>query len=188
MSNIGVSDFAYALLIKDDKTGVEYGDFISIPGLNKITVNPESSTASNYGDNATMETATALGDISISLDLVNLPDADRAALTGHTLKDGVMTYNSNDVTPYVAIRFKGKMANGKNRHVKVLKVMFQETKDEYDTQTEKVAFKNPQLEGKASVRTFDHEWKRTLDEFAETVTEAIAAAFDATVEPVVPKP
>ena len=130
---------------------------------------PASSTASNYGDNATMETATALGEISVSIDVVNLPDADRAALTGHTLKDGVMSYNSNDVTPYVAIRFKGKMSSGKYRHVKVLKLMFQETKDEYDTETDKVAFKNPQLEGKASVRTFDHEWKRTLDESAASV-------------------
>ena len=183
MSNVGVRGFKYALLSQDDEKGVKYGDFIAIPGLNKIDVKPNSQSATNYGDNAPMETATALGDVTISLDLISLPSKDQAALLGHSVNaDGEQVFSGNDVAPYVAVMFSGLAAAGKEKHVKVLKIRFQESDDSFETKDNNVKFHNPQLTGKAVVRTFDGQWKRTLDENDTAVTADKVTAFKASVE------
>ncbi len=185
MSNVGCRNFKYALLSQDDEKGVAYGEFVSVAGLNKIDIKPNSQSATNYGDNAPMESATALGDIDVTIDLVNLPAKDQAALLGHTLAaDGSMTYASTDVAPYVCVMFSGTKASGKERHAKILKIRFQESEDSYETQEQSPKFKNPQISGKAVVRTFDHSWKRTLDEDETGATADVVKAFLATVEPV----
>ena len=183
MSNVGVRGFKYAILSQDDEKGVKYGDFIAIPGLNKIDVKPNSQSATNYGDNGPMESATALGDITVSLDLISLPQKDVAALLGHTVTaTGEMTCASTDDAPYVAIMFSGLSATGKEKHVKVLKIKFQEVDDNYTTKEQSPKFSNPQLTGKAVVRTYDHVWKRVFDESAEGATAEAAKTFLASVE------
>ena len=184
MSNVGCRGFKYALLSQDDTKGVAYGEFVAVPGLNKIDIKPNSQSATNYGDNAPMESATALGDISVTIDLVNLPAKDQAALLGHTLAaDGTMTYASTDVAPYVCVMFSGTKASGKERHAKILKIRFQEADDAYETQEQSPKFKNPQIAGKAVVRTFDHVWKRTIDEDETGATADVVSKFLASVEP-----
>lgn len=182
MSMVGVSDFKYALLTADTPEGVTYGEWTRIPSLNKISVNPSSNTATNYGDNGPVESAESLGEVSISADICDIPDKDRAALLGHKLVNGVMEYNSEDVAPYAAIMFTGLNSNGTRKFVKVLKVKFSEPKDEYTTKEDKVTFSNPQIEGKAVIREYDKAWKRTLDEGAEGVTPEIVSKFTETVE------
>lgn len=182
MSYVGVKNFAYAIMSKDDSTGVTYGDFISVPGINKVEVKPNSSSESNYGDDVPLETAVSLGDIDVSLDLVDIPAKDVAALLGHTVKDGVTTYTGDDAAPYVALRFQGVKGDGSAKYIKILKVKFQEPTDTLETKEKSVKFQNPKIEGKATARIYDREWKRTLDE--DDAEEATITAFLATVEPV----
>lgn len=182
MSYVGVKNFAYAILNKDDSTGVTYGDFVAVPGINKVEVKPNSSSASNYGDDVPLETAVSLGDIDVSLDLVDIPAKDVAALLGHTVKDGVTTYAGDDAAPYVAIRFQGTKGDGTDKYIKILKVKFQEPTDTLATKENSAKFQNPKIAGKATARIYDREWKRTLD--GDGAEEATITAFLATVEPV----
>ena len=184
MSKVGVSDFKYAIMSKDDETGVTYGNFVSIPGLNHIEVTPNSNTATNYGDNAPMEVATAMGDVTIAIDSVLLPQKDEAALLGHEIDSTTkaMIYNAEDEAPYVAIMFTGLNADGKRSFVKVLKVKFQEIAETYDTKTDTPNFQNPHIEGAAAVRIYDKQWKRKLTEDGVNVTQTEIDAFIASVE------
>ena len=62
MSQIGVSDFKYAVLSKDDKEGVSYGEWNAIPGLVSVDIKSSGSVSTNYADNGPFETASNLGD------------------------------------------------------------------------------------------------------------------------------
>ena len=184
MSKIGVSDFKYAILSKDDATGATYGTLTGIPGLNHIEVTPNSNTATNYGDNAPMEVASAMGDVTISIDSVYLPPKDEAILLGHSIDSttGAINYLATDEAPYVGIMFTGLNADGTKRHVKVEKIKFQEVSETYDTKTESPNFQNPHIEGAAAVRIYDKKWKQVLDESNSDVTatqvENFLAAMD----------
>ncbi len=48
MSYVGVKNFAYSIMSQDDSTGVKYGEFKSIPGMNKVEIKPNSSSTGNY--------------------------------------------------------------------------------------------------------------------------------------------
>lgn len=181
MSYVGVKNFKYAIMSQDDSTGVKYDNFVAVPGINKIEVKPNSSSASNYGDDVPLETAVSLGDIDVSLDLIDIPAKDVAALLGHTVKDGVTTYAGDDSAPYVAICFQGTKGDGTAKYIKVLKVKFQEPTDTLETKEASVKFQNPKISGKATARIYDREWKRTLD--GDGAEEATIKAFLATVEP-----
>lgn len=183
MSNIGVSDFSYALMTEDDIVkGVKYDAFKKIPGINKIEIKPAANSAVNYGDNVGMEAATSLGEVSVTLDMVNLEKEDIAAMLGHKIdEDGVMTFSGEDEAPYVCCMFRGTKSDGSGRWVKLLKLKFEEMADNYDTKTDKISFQNPQLTAKAVARKFDKIWKRTLDETADNADKV--TAFTATVEP-----
>lgn len=183
MSQIGVSDFKYAVLLKDDKEGVSYGEWNAIPGLVSVDIKSSGSVSTNYADNGPFETASNLGDITVAIEQAELPDKDRAALLGHKLgANGEMIYSSDDVAPYVAVMMKGKNADGTAKHVKLLKMKFSEPADSFVTEKGSVDFKNFSVEGKASCRLYDHQWKRTLDERNTGVTDEGIAAFIASVE------
>ena len=179
MSKVGVSDFMYAVLTSDTSAGVTYGTLKAIKGLNHIEVTPNSNTATNYGDNAPMEVATAMGEVTISIDSVFLPPEDEAILLGHSIDTttGAMSYKATDEAPYVGVLFTGLNADGTKRHVKVKKVKFQEVSETYDTKTDSPNFQNPHIEGAAVVRVYDKEWKSVLDESDTNVTSAMVTTF-----------
>ena len=78
MAKIGVRKLYYAICTKDDETGVTYGTPKRIVGLNTIDINPSVQTATAYGDDLPLETASSISDISVGLESVYLPLEDKA--------------------------------------------------------------------------------------------------------------
>lgn len=166
MSNfINVDKLYYALMTKDDATGVAYSAPKAIPGTQKIAVDPATGRAPFYADGFIQEYGQTLGEIKVTLDLSTVPLAVQADLLGHAL-DGVggMINKSTDQAPYVAIMYRRKKANGKFRYVKILKCLFGESKDDAETATASPKFQNDSFGGVALPRIYDSSWKKSADE------------------------
>lgn len=166
MSNfINTDKLYYALMTKDDSTGATYGAPKAFPGTQKIGLEAGAGRAAFYADGAVQEYAQTLGEIKVSLDVSTVPLAIRAELLGHTLNGmGGMTYNVNDIAPYVAIMFRRKKANGKYRYMKVLKCMFGEPKDNAESANASPKFQADSFSGVGMPRIYDGAWAKAADE------------------------
>jgi len=182
MSRIGLTNFHYAPLLTDTAEGATYGPPVAVPGIITASVNPASSSATLYADNAPAEVGNTLGEITVEIALKDLPIEHQAALLGHTVVAGVMTSAGTDVAPYVAIMFEGLKASGKKKFVKLLKGMFNVPNDTYETKKESINFQTDKITGKFVVREFDSKWKLTAEEDATGYLPATGSAWYTSVE------
>ena len=183
MSLVGISNFHYAPLTTDTKTGVTYGTPVAVPGLVAVDIKTGASSGTLFADNGPYETATTLGDGTITIETADLDLETQAALLGHTVVKGVMTQKSTDKAPYVAVMFEALKANDTVRYAKLLKVKFQVPDESVKTKDDKITFQTSKIEGKIVVRKFDKQWKRTADEDAEGYEATTGANWYTAVEP-----
>lgn len=183
MALVGVSNFHYAILKSDTETGVDYDAPKSVPRSTiTIDVKPNSNTGTLYADNGPVETATALGDIDVTLDLKELSLDVQADLLGHTVENGIIVRKASDTTPYVAILFEGKKSNGKKKFIKLLKGMFQEPEENYQTANNNVNFQSGKITGKFVIREYDGAWERAADQEATGYVDTIGTHWYDSVE------
>lgn len=178
MPRIGVSKLYYAICTKDDNTGVTYGTPKRIVGLNTIDINPTVQKATAYGDNAPLETASNISEITLSFESVYLPLEDRASLLGHTVDNGVMVSSANDTAPYVAIMFEAQQTGGAVQYEKFLKGQFSENQETFNTKGENTEFANFSMEGSFVARAYDGKWRKT----AVSTDTKLATSWYASVE------
>lgn len=160
---IGVENLVYAVLT--DEALATYGTPALISPAINIKISPKSNSDTLYADNRAVETVSSLGEVDVEIETQDLPLEVQAVLLGHTLDatSKVMSYEADDIAPYVAIGFKIKKANGKYRYVWLLKGKFSEPEEEHSTQEDKTKFQTPKLKGTFLTRT-DGKWKYTADE------------------------
>lgn len=184
MARIGIKNFHYAKLLTDNAEGVTYDTPVAVPGIINASISPASSSETLYADNAPAEVGNTLGDITVEIELKDLPIEHQAALLGHTLVDGVMTSSGDDTAPYVAIMFEGLKSSGDKKFVKLLKGMFSVPADTYATKNASVTFQTDKISGKFVVREFDSCWKKTAEEDATGYLPATGDAWYTSVETV----
>lgn len=179
---IGVEGLVFATLT-DEVLGT-YGTVTPVSPLINIKITPKSNADVLYANNRQVERVVSLGDIDVEFETQDLPLEVQATLLGHTLDPltGIMSYNSDDVAPYVAIGFKIKKGNNKYRYVWLLKGSFEELSDESATQEDKVKFQTPKLKGGFMARA-DGIWKYVADQDSGTtpVTDTFLATVFASV-------
>ena len=161
MATIGIDKLHYAKVIKDDKTGVTYSTVTRVPGLIEINIDPQTNSTTIYADDMPYATATAQGEINVSINVEDLPLEIHADLLGHEIKDGVMISSGEDEPPDVAIMFQSKQRDGSTKYVKLLKGKFREPSENPKTKTDTPEFVTPTLEGTFINRIYDKIWKKT---------------------------
>lgn len=171
MAKVGLSRFHYAKLTKDDITGVSYSEPVAVPKLKTVSIKTSADTVTDYADNGPSDVASSLGEITVEIELSELPLKVQADLLGHTIDKGVMVQKADDTAPMVAIGFVGLKSNGKKRYVWMLKGQFQIPDDDYKTKGEKVEFQSQKISGKFVIRDYDGAYKKTADEDAEGYVE-----------------
>lgn len=167
MPLVGLSSLYYAKLTQDASDGVTYDTPAQIAGAITAKVSPKVTSDVLYADDGAAETASALGEIEVELQVKDLPLSVHATLLGHTMgQDGVMYQKNSDTPPYVAIGFKSLKSNGKYRYVWLLKGRFQPVEENYQTKEDKTTFQTPTIKGTFVMREKDGYWKITGDEDA----------------------
>jgi phi13 family phage major tail protein len=161
---VGLSDLYYAILTKDDSTGVNYQAPVKVIGAINAKISPKSNTENLYSDDGVSETVTTLGEIEVELDVKDLPFSAQAALLGHSVSNGILVKKATDTAPYVAIGFKSKKSNGKYRFVWLYKGKFQLPEREHKTMEDKPTFQTAKVKGFFIKRDNDQAWEITGDE------------------------
>ena len=164
MATIGLRDVYYAKLKTDPVGGTAtYDTPVRIVGAISANVNPNSSSASLFADDGPQDTAATLGEISLELNMSDLPLATQAELLGHTLEGGVLKKKGGDVPPWVAIGFRTLKSNGSYRYYWLNKGKFATPEEDLKTKGDSIEFQTPTITGSFVKRDSDDEWQRQAD-------------------------
>ena len=164
MALVGVSKLHYALNTADDIVAATYNAAVQVANVIEVGINPNSQSATLFADNGPAETASALGEIEVEIDLADLPLAVQAVFLGHTVNGGVMVSNANDIPPYLALGFEALKSNGKKKYIWLLKGKFELPEDSYKTKSENIEFQSKKIKAKFVKLVYNDFYKREADE------------------------
>lgn len=162
---IGLDSIYYAILTKDEVTGVEYETPKRYQGAIQLTSTPTTNTATLYADDQASEVATSMGDITVTLNMKDLPASVAADLLGSEIdENGVLLSSAQDNAPYVAIGFRSLKSDGTYRYVWLYKGKFQPEQTDIQTKGETPTFQTPTLNATFMPREYDKQWRARVDQ------------------------
>lgn len=185
---VGLQDIYYAKLIKDDKTGVEYGTPKLLALALTANVTPTINSATLNANDGPVLTANSLSEITVEIGIPDISFEDYAALLGATLNDdGMLIDNADDQAPEVALGYKRTYNDGSVRYTWLLKGKFQLPTEEATTKQSEISFQTPTITGTFLKRIYDGNWRFRADSSNPDSATLIASWFTA-VPSAVPTP
>lgn len=165
-SRIGAEAFTISKVLTDPADGTATYDtpYALSKKLIKIGVKNKSSMESQYADDQTVDVIVEDGDITIDVESTDLTEDEKALIFGQTMVAGVRTPNpATDVKPYFCVMWKSKKRNGNYKYYKILKVMFQEPDEDFETKKDKTTPQTDSISGTGIQRLSDGLRKRVAD-------------------------
>ena len=164
MATIGLRDIYYAKLLTDPVGGTAtYEAPKRLAGAISANINPNSSSATLFADDGPADTAATLGEISLELNVADIPLETQAELLGHTVEGGVLKKKGGDVPPWVAVGFRTLKSNGSYRYYWLNKGKFATPEEDLKTKGDSIEFTTPTISGSFVKRDSDDEWQRQAD-------------------------
>lgn len=174
MAKIGLTDFRYGIATEAANGTITYGAPKKPGKAISFTFEPTKSDASLYADDALAEHDSSVTGGTCTMGIDREDPNTYAELLGHTVTQGEVVSNTNDVAPYVGLgRVATLMRDGayKYRATFFSKVAFSEPSEENNTRGESVEFGTYEIEGVVAVPV-DGNWRK-WKEF-DTKAEAIS--------------
>jgi phi13 family phage major tail protein len=135
----------------------------------KIGVKNSSSMDAIYADDQTVDMIYDDGDVEIEIEITDLTEDEKALIFGQTMSAGVRTPNpTTDQRPYFAVSWKSKKRDLTYKYYKILKVMFKEPDEDFETRKEKTAAQTDKITGTGIQRISDKLRKRIADASSTT--------------------
>lgn len=174
MAKIGLNNFRFSVLTEAANGTPSYAGPQKPAKAISCSVSITNNSAKLYADDALAESDTSFnsGTVTIGLDDENLEM--QAAMLGHTITDGELVRNANDVAPYVGLgRIVVKMVNNVRKYkVEFLyKVKFAEPSQEENTKGESLEFATGTMEGTVAALA-NGDWSKA--EVFDTQAAALA--------------
>lgn len=181
MATIGFENVHYAVLTKDDTTGVTYGTPKKLPGAIRLSETMENNTAELFADNRLWATATVFSKGTLEIEMADISTEDAAALLGHTVdSSGKIVYNAADVAPYICLMGEFLKEDGvTKRYFKLLKGQCAESSMEANTKTDSPEFTTVNLTATFMPRQYDGDYKYIIDSSTEGSATTIASWYTA---------
>ena len=73
MAKVGIQGFRYALQTADTVAALTYSEPVLVPGVVSVDIKTGKDTATLFADDGPYETASALGEITVDIELADLP-------------------------------------------------------------------------------------------------------------------
>jgi phi13 family phage major tail protein len=164
-SRIGAENLTLAKILTDVASGATTYDtpFAISKKLIKVSVKHASNMDPQYADDQTVDIYTDDGDITIDIDITDLTEDEKAIIFGQTMAAGVRTPSPTDVKPYYCVSWKSKKRNNSYKYYKVLKVMFKEPDEDFETKADKTSPQTDKISGTGIQRLSDGLRKRIAD-------------------------
>lgn len=185
MALVGLKNIHYAVISGDDAPegsnagSTTYGKPKKIGNAVSVDIQPQTQKAALYGDDMAVATATAMGEITVTLETTDIPLEDQAVLLGATVDTvkNTLLFKSSDIAPYVGIAFESEKHDGAIRCVKLLKGKFAPSQETINTKGENIEYQVPRIEGTFVARQSDGGWKEIKDVAVGTSTASWYTSF-----------
>lgn len=181
-AQVGLRDLYVAVLTDDSATGTTYETPVKLAPAVQASISPQVETATDYGDDGPVETASSLSGIEVEIETTQFTVEQQALVLGHKYEGGLLVRNSGDVAPYVALGFRSEKADGSYLYVWLYKGKFQPAEMQHQTKGENVEFQHPTIQGTFVKREFDDNWMISGDS-SDTTFQWKDAWFQQVVEP-----
>ena len=112
--------------------------------------NPTTNDVKDYGDDRAVETDNSVTGGTISVEHNELTLEEYAYMLGHTLSNGAVVANTNDLAPFLGVGMVGKSKrNGARKYTAKFyyKTQFREPNDENATKQDSTSFSHTTIEG-----------------------------------------
>lgn len=184
MGTIGMKHVVLAELIKDDETGVEYGEVEQMLGAIDATVTPQNTEAEvQNADDGEYDAVYPAPWSEFRMQMVDIPLHWRAKLFGHKIdKNGVMRENAKDKQKYFAVGFMSEKADHTMRYMWFYKVRAAPLTENYATKEgETITRQTGEVVFSAVTRNYDGEFRDMADEGENGFTAEMGKTYLATV-------
>lgn len=174
MAKIGLTDFRFGVATEAADGKLTYATPQKPGKAISFNFEPTKSDASLYADDTLAEHDSSVTGGTCTMGIDREDPETCATLLGHTVSEGEVVSNTNDVAPYVGLgRIATLMVDGayKYRATFFSKVVFSEPSEENNTRGESVEFGTYELEGVVAVPV-DGNWRKskTFATKAEAIT------------------
>lgn len=133
-----------------------------------MKVETETSTEKQYADDKLVDLAVSTGSTKLDIEMRDLPMEILSKLLGIEQNEfGLYLFKKSITPPWVAMTFQGPKANGKSRHVGLVKGRFSLPSDEWKTKEDKTDFQTVKLSAEFVDREQDDVFKVVADEDGE---------------------
>jgi phi13 family phage major tail protein len=182
MAKIGLNNFRYSVLTEAADGTPSYAGAVKPAKAISCNVSIENNDAKLYADDALAESDTSFSSGSVTMGIDEDDLTTMAALLGHTISEGEIIRNAEDVAPYVGLgRVVTKMVGGVYKYkVEILyKVKFAEPSQENTTKGASIEFATTEIEGTINALA-DGNWSKAkqLDDKDDAIAY-LEAAFAA---------
>lgn len=171
MANFGLS---YPWIAKLNTETGKYSDAFKCGKAVSTSVTPAYNEASLYGDDQEIENVKEFKNASVSVGTDRLPIQASKILFGHSVaENGEENNNIEDSANYVGYGFvTSEKLDGKTkfRACVLLKVLFSEGEDSFETKGDSITFKTPTISGTATA-VENGDWRKKSPYF-DTKSEA----------------
>ncbi|MCR1287851.1 major tail protein [Shouchella clausii] len=163
-SYIGLRDLVYAKLLEDVKGSLPvYGPVKSLAPAKTASINPNSSSSTEYADDGILDVFDSNGAYTVSFTTAGIDDEVLADLLGAKYEDGGTEYHKDRRSPFVAVGYKSKKADGTFAYMWLLKGKFNNINREHNTQEDSITPQGNTLEGTFIDRDSDGLFKHVLN-------------------------
>lgn len=168
----GLRNFVICEIEKDDEKGTVYSDEImKLTGARSISIEPQLSEGTLYGDDQILESESSVTAINVSINLANLTLEEEAFVTGAKLENGVLKNSKDDTPPNLALGFmapKSKTSGGGYRMVWLLKGTAKPLSEEMKTKEDNIEYQTPTIDYLFTPRLSDGQFRYKADTNSET--------------------
>lgn len=170
---INIKNLHYAILTKDDETGVTYDTITKIPGMMEVTVTPNVLEGKLYGDGVVKDQESMLESLGVALNLNKLPLKDRATMRGNTYEAGELEESVDDKAPYLALGWEVETTTGKPELIWLYKGKMAPPTDEQRQREGNITYNTNNTNFTFIPRAYDGKIRKLADGNDETLVETV---------------
>ena len=159
----GIKNVHVTELTADAQSGTPtYDTPVILSGAtNSLNITDNVNTAIYYGDNRSVATSIAKGNMEVTIGKQDLDQDQEAYILGKSVVNGYVIDHSDDVPPYVGIMYELTYDDGASKFVLITKARFQEPAPNGTSKTDTVEFQEATFVAQAVARLSDGVRKRT---------------------------
>lgn len=167
---IGIDKAYFAPFL--DEQAETYDVPFRLDPIQELSVEPQTNTSSQYGDNIAIETASAMGAIEATATFTGLTPEIEARILGNTYlaEDRRVIKSANDIAPMGAFLYRRMRADGGYRYKVFYRGRFALPKEETTTKEDKVEFQGSEMGLVFQPRQSDQVYEMSIDADKATPT------------------